>query len=322
MASEQNDVDRKDNEAVQEDGAGKAPVKRDWLEVLRKIALAVIVAIFALYVVLLGSRGIRYRRMVSELGDVVRLVPQEEQWEASGMVGRVSLGYMTLGLDKAVIAEVRQGGGAVSIKLADGLLFVFTPPVDGTLARPELEDVAARMGTKMDALAQAYLLRDFSWFKQMWQTQPKGILGYIFGMNRDERAVHVFRLKGKATVGGTEEIVIFEADKVVGAARSGVAEQPWMAAEVWKKTGGVMQTLLVTKEAEAFSATDESLVKAVVGSMEFTIDSVPDREELADLVADAAKKLPGYVETEPESDPAVEEVPAVEEAVGQPVEGE
>ena len=290
------------------DGQEAKAVKTDVVEVLRKIALVVILAILGVYVVILGASGIRYRRLVKEMGEVLRVVPSEETWQGSEGE-KVSLGYVKLGLGRDAIAKVVVEGPSVAMQLTGGLTFLFMPPMEGTMADDYLADDKGGKKRVMDAEMLGRFKRDFTWRKDSCTVQPKGIFRFLLGMNKDKRRGHQVRLQDKAeNTLNARGIVIFEADRVVGILRRGAANDTKMMVQIWGKDSGITQSVLIGKGAEPLTVMDEGTLKLALGGAEYLVDEVFGGEELERLVREAGEKLPGYVGPEEEVEEEAEDV--------------
>ena len=275
------------------------PAKKiEKVDMVRKIALLVILAILAVYVVMIGASTIRYMKTVSEMSEVLRVVPIEEQWPAPSQE-KLSLGYAKLAIPPDAIEKVIATETVVAVQLLEGLAFLFGEPLAGTIADEYLSDEKVGQMKLIDAEIALRFAQDFTWRKDASLLQPKGVLAFALATGKEERRPYLAKLQEKgANVLNQNGIIIFEAPQVQGILRRGNREVTQMLAHVWRKGGGIVQSVLIGKGGAQITAADEQGIRQMLASMEFTIDEPIDREQLARLLTEAAQVLPGYVPPE------------------------
>ena len=279
-------------------------IKRKKIKII--IIIATIFIVCAIILIFLWAAILvnRHNKILRFGKESLYVVPVEEEWEPLSSGEEISLGYATLRLEPNDIESVSMVfPDVIKIKLKEDIQFVFMLPTKGAFEDDLLPEMTKNLSVKdrrklAEIMAKAV---SFEGKKETCYTQPVSTWKYL-NMDGIERGLYLSKLivKWLKTNDGSE-IVIYNTPHIKGILWGGVIDGGIFRAENFDKNYDIFQVIRIDLGVNKTSIRKDKKMKSILSSLRYTIGELPDEEELGIITKEALKKLPWYVEEDPET---------------------
>jgi len=268
------------------------------------------------YLVTVAYAAYAYNKIIIHNHTTLSILPTEETWNNTKSGEVISLGYGTFEVPHNSVTEIRNPPDhhIVFVDINKNLHFIFVPPFDEleTINIASEHDEIGESSIRKGNSEEESLIPDIfdvnqvgliGVYKSACYTEKKNVIEYL-RMSSAEREKYKIGLLRKTTLlAGIEQVKFIETDFLNIASflrNNSIGELQGIDYHVKSKGSYISQAILFTNENKKLSEADMEMIKSVIASYKYTIDTLPREDKLQLLIDNAVKQHPQYIDEEDE----------------------